>query len=146
SNAKRRPWRKALFRELSDYRPGKVDPASQGLVDGADHLRRDSRDHPSRWNLCRLQDDRATRDDGALADHGPAIDCRVHPNQAVVANIASVDDRGMTDGDPSSQGRGHAAIHMHDHVVLDVRVPPDHDGIEIATEHGPVPNARAVLD
>src|SRR5439155_16835998 len=40
----------------------------------------------------------------------------------------------------------HAAIDVHDHDVLDVRVPPHDNRIEVPTEHGTMPDARALID
>src|SRR5207245_6296884 len=52
----------------------------------------------------------------------------------------------MAHRDLRADSRRHAAVHVHDDVVLKVRISADNDLVEIAAQHGSVPDARLVLD
>src|SRR2546427_239818 len=142
----RPPRREARLREFAVERPRQFDAPLQGLVDFTDRLGRDARNQAPRRKLGRLPYDSAARDKRSRADRRAAVDRRVHPDQAAVGDRATVDDGRMAHRDLRADSRRHAAVHVHDDVVLKVRVSADNDLVEITAQHGSVPDARPVLD
>ena len=51
-------------------------------------------------------------------------------------------DGAVTDGDQLAYGRWITGIEVDYSVVLNVRARPDDDTVDVATQHGTVPNAR----
>ena len=79
--------------------------------------------------------DRAGQDDGA------------DPDPRVVLDGARVDDRPVPDGHAVPDDAGELGRDVEHRAVLDVRVPAEADVVVlVAAEHGPGPDARALLD
>jgi hypothetical protein len=91
---------------------------------------------------------RTCRHNAAAFDHGMVHHHRAHPNQDFVLNRATMDNGPVTDTHPRSHGCGSPLIGaMDDCPILNIGLIPDADGIDIAPQHGIVPNrARITQD
>src|SRR5688500_19856039 len=60
----------------------------------------------------------------------------------MVLDLAPVHDRVVAEDASLANDRGVAGVGVEDAAVLDVGPGPDTDGLRVATQHGPVPDAR----
>src|SRR4028119_1377601 len=94
--------------------------------------------------LAVLRHDGAGGDDGARAYLRAVEDGGAHPDQAPVTHLAAVDDSVVPDHASLADGRRETGVGMKDAAVLNVRPGADPDGLRVATQHRPVPDARAL--
>src|SRR5690606_26381011 len=64
------------------------------------------------------------------------------PDQALVTDLAAVEDRTVADHHVAPHPAGEARVGMDDHTVLDVAPGPDRDPVGVAAEHRVEPDAR----
>src|SRR3989449_8667161 len=133
------------FRELAINRPRQLDPAPKGLVDRSDGSGRHSRQHGVRREFGVLSHHGPAGYDRSGTDHSAAVDRRVHADETVVSDGATMDDRCMTDGHASANHGGQTPADGHDHIVPDVRGARHDDRVEVASEDGARPDTRRVL-
>jgi len=91
-----------------------------------------------------LRDHRSGRHDRLATDVSSVKNGRIHANEAFVLDYAGMDDRPVTDRDEITDFEGKVVGQVSDHAVLQVRALPDRYEIDIASQDGTVPNARAV--
>src|SRR5918993_2478874 len=101
----------------------------------------DADDEATRWELAALGDDGARGDYGACADLRAVQDRRAHADEAVVPDLAPVHYRVVAEDAAVTNDHGVARIGVQDAPVLDVGPGSNADGLRVATQHGPVPDA-----
>jgi hypothetical protein len=92
--------------------------------------------------LAAFGDDCARGDDGALTDLRAVEDRRAHPYKTIVLDLAPVHDRVVAEDASLADDRRVSGVGVEDAAVLDVGPGPDTDGLRIAAQYGPVPDAR----
>src|SRR5690606_18123389 len=83
-------------------------------------------------------------DDALVADLRAVQDDGAHADETLIAHHARVHDRAVAHGDVLADLRAVVIREMHHRVVLNVRTAADHDGVDVAPEHGAIPDAALV--
>jgi hypothetical protein len=95
-----------------------------------------------RRKLAALRDDGASGDYRALTNLRAVEDGTSHPYETVVLDLTPVYDRVVAEDASLANDRRVAGIGVQHAAVLDVSPGSDTDGLRIAAQHGPVPDAR----
>src|SRR5262249_27315466 len=99
-----------------------------------------------RGDLLALQDQRPGTDQRPRADAGAVEHDGPHPDQAIVADLAAVEDHPVPDGHAVADARGAALVDVDERQVLEVRALADLDAIRVSAAHRVEPHARVGPD
>ena len=89
--------------------------------------------------LAALGDDGSGGDDGALTDLRAVEDGASHPYKTIVLDLAPMHDRVVAEDASLANDSG---VAVEDAAVLHIGSGPDTDGLRLAAQHSPVPDAR----
>lgn len=82
----------------------------------------------------------ASPDDALGADHRTIEDAGPHPDQSLIFDRATMQDRLVADGYPRANGQWCARIGMTDGPILEIAVVPENDGRVVGPDHGTEPD------
>ena len=103
--------------------------------------------HERPWrNLCALGDQRIGANQTPVTDHCAVQDGGSHSDQHFVANRAGVNNRRMTDRHVVPHQARTLVCQVQHGIVLDVRVVPDNDAIDVAPQDCVIPNAGMIAE
>ncbi len=91
-------------------------------------------------------DERVRADDGARADFGAVENDRAHANKDLIVDLARVNDGAVANGDELAYARRITGIDMDNGIVLNVGTRADDDAVNVAAQHGAVPDARFLFE
>src|SRR5829696_8058465 len=92
--------------------------------------------------LASLGNDGSGGDNRALTDLRAVEDGTSHPYETIVLDLAPAHDRVVAEDASLANDRRVARVGVEDAAVLHVGPGPDTDGLRVAAQHGPVPDAR----
>ena len=92
------------------------------------------------------RDDGLGSDEALLANRGSVENDRAHADEAFITDGAGVDDGAVADGHPVADETGEIIREVNHGVVLDVGVMTDDDAVDVAPEHGVVPDAGEISE
>lgn len=108
----------------------------------ADDFPGGTHDHGTRRDPGARRDDRAGSDQALVADLRTVENHRPHSDEAFIANRAGVDHRPMTEGAISPHNGRQVVGQVDDRTVLHVRSLPDDDGFDVTPQDSPVKHTR----
>src|SRR5438128_2497872 len=101
-----------------------------------------SEDERARRNFRPDRDERVRTEDGACADLYIIENNRAHPNKHFIVDFAGVHDSAVAHGNQLAYGRWIICVQVNNSIILNVRARSNDDAVDVAAQHGPVPNAR----